>query len=44
MAVFQPHRYTRTEAMWRELGESLTAADVVVLTDVYGPARARSPG
>ncbi|MGH2710637.1 MAG: glutamate ligase domain-containing protein, partial [Actinomycetota bacterium] len=36
MAVFQPHRYSRTAAMWRSLGESLRAADVVVVTDVYG--------
>jgi UDP-N-acetylmuramate--alanine ligase len=36
LAVFQPHRYTRTAAMWRLLGESLRAADIVVVTDVYG--------
>lgn len=36
VAVFQPHRYSRTAAMWRPLGESLRAADVVVVTDVYG--------
>src|SRR5205823_9563466 len=27
VAVFQPHRYTRTRALWRSLGESLTSAD-----------------
>src|SRR6266498_4541446 len=31
LAVFQPHRYTRTEAMWEALGESLGQADVVVI-------------
>ncbi len=36
VGVFQPHRYTRTAAMWRSLGESLRGADVVVVTDVYG--------
>jgi len=36
VAVFQPHRYTRTEALAGELGRSLAAADVVVVTDVYG--------
>jgi len=36
LAVFQPHRYTRTAAMWRSLGESLGDADLVVVTDVYG--------
>jgi UDP-N-acetylmuramate--alanine ligase len=44
IAVFQPHRYTRTEAMWRALGESLTAADLVVLTDVYGAGEPPIPG
>ena len=36
VAVFQPHRYTRTATMWRSLGESLRGADMVVVTDVYG--------
>jgi UDP-N-acetylmuramate--alanine ligase len=44
LAVFQPHRYTRTRAMWEELGESLAAADVVVLTDVYGAGEPPIPG
>ena len=34
IAVFQPHRYSRTQALWRELGASLTEADVIVITDV----------
>jgi UDP-N-acetylmuramate--alanine ligase len=44
VAVFQPHRYSRTQALWRELGESLTEADVVVVTDVYGAAQDPIPG
>jgi UDP-N-acetylmuramate--alanine ligase len=44
VAVFQPHRYTRTQVMWRALGESLTAADVVVITDVYGAGERPIPG
>jgi UDP-N-acetylmuramate--alanine ligase len=44
VAVFQPHRYTRTQAMWRSLGESLRAADVVVITDVYGAGERPIPG
>jgi UDP-N-acetylmuramate--alanine ligase len=36
VGVFQPHRYSRTARMWRELGESLRDADVVIVTDVYG--------
>lgn len=44
MAVFQPHRYSRTHALWRELGESLIEADVVVVTDVYGADQDPIPG
>jgi UDP-N-acetylmuramate--alanine ligase len=44
VAVFQPHRYTRTQSMWRRLGESLIAADVVVVTDVYGAGEDPIPG
>jgi UDP-N-acetylmuramate--alanine ligase len=44
VAVFQPHRYSRTQALWRELGESLVEADVVVVTDVYGAAQDPIPG
>ena len=44
ISLFQPHRYSRTRAMWRELGASLVEADVVVVTDVYGGVRLASPG
>jgi UDP-N-acetylmuramate--alanine ligase len=44
VAVFQPHRYSRTQALWRELGASLAEADVVVVTDVYGAAQDPIPG
>jgi UDP-N-acetylmuramate--alanine ligase len=44
IAVFQPHRYSRTQALWRELGASLTEADLVVVTDVYGAAQEPIPG
>jgi UDP-N-acetylmuramate--alanine ligase len=44
LAVFQPHRYSRTLALWRELGESLVEADLIVVTDVYGAAQEPIPG
>jgi UDP-N-acetylmuramate--alanine ligase len=44
VAVFQPHRYSRTRGLWRELGESLAEADVVVLTDVYPAGETPEPG
>jgi UDP-N-acetylmuramate--alanine ligase len=40
VAVFQPHLYSRTGALWRAFGDALAAADVVVVLDVY-PARER---
>ncbi len=46
VAVFQPHLYTRTAQLGRELGQALALADVVVVLDVY-PARelaAEHPG
>ncbi len=44
VAVFQPHRYVRTQTLWRELGESLVEADVIVVTDVYGADQDPIPG
>jgi UDP-N-acetylmuramate--alanine ligase len=44
VAVFQPHRYSRTQALWRELGASLTEADLIVVTDVYGANQMPIPG
>ena len=44
IAVVQPHRYPRVQALWRELGASVTGADVVVVTDVYGAAQEPIPG
>ena len=41
VAVFQPHLYSRTEQLAREFGETLVAADVVAVIDVY-PARERA--
>ena len=44
VAVFQPHRFSRTQALWRELGESLREADLLVVTDVYGADQDPIPG
>lgn len=44
IAVFQPHRFSRTAAMGKELGAALSAADLVVVTDVYGAGEAPVPG
>ena len=33
--VFQPHTYTRTQAFLKEFAQALSAADYVVLADIY---------
>ena len=35
VAIFQPHRYSRTQAFLAEFAESLQEADVVLVTDIY---------
>ncbi len=41
VAVFQPHLYSRTAQLSRELGQALALADVVVVTGIYA-ARERA--
>jgi UDP-N-acetylmuramate--alanine ligase len=40
VVLFQPHLYSRTRHLARELAQALSLADVVAVTDVY-PARER---
>jgi UDP-N-acetylmuramate--alanine ligase len=42
--VFQPHRYTRTSQLMSDFGRALSAADVIVLTDIYGAGEKPIPG
>ena len=44
IAVFQPHRYSRTRALYREFGGSFGSADAVVITEVYGAGEMPQPG
>ena len=44
VAVFQPHRYTRTRDLLDDFGPALALADVVVLTDIYPAGEAPIPG
>jgi UDP-N-acetylmuramate--alanine ligase len=44
VAVFQPHRYTRTIAFRDELGAAFADADHVVVTDIFGAGEAPVPG
>ncbi|MFN8053344.1 MAG: UDP-N-acetylmuramate--L-alanine ligase [Acidimicrobiales bacterium] len=44
VAVFQPHRYSRTSSVWREYAEAFDGADVVVLTEIYAAGEEPVPG
>lgn len=44
VAVFQPHRYSRTAALHEEFGSSFGEADRIVLMDVYGAGEEPVPG
>lgn len=44
IAVFQPHRYSRTRRMYREFGGAFGSADAVLITDVYGAGEMPQPG
>lgn len=44
MAVFQPHRFTRTADQGALLGEALATTDRVFVTDVYPAGEAPIPG
>lgn len=44
VAVFQPHRYTRTAELFDEFSLVLSTADIVVLTDVYSAGESSIEG
>jgi UDP-N-acetylmuramate--alanine ligase len=44
VVVFQPHRYSRTEAMWAEFADAFVGADILLVTDVYPAGEALRPG
>lgn len=44
VAVFQPHRYSRTRDLLADFGPALALADVVFLTDIYAAGEAAIPG
>jgi UDP-N-acetylmuramate--alanine ligase len=44
LVVFQPHLYTRTKFFSREFGEALAAADLALVTDIYGSRETPMPG
>ena len=44
VCCFQPHRYSRTEALWRTFADAFADADVLAVTDVYPAGEAPRPG
>ncbi len=44
LVVFQPHRFTRTQALFDEFTRSFGNADVLVLNDIYPASEAPIPG
>jgi UDP-N-acetylmuramate--alanine ligase len=44
LVIFQPHRYSRTQAFLNEFAKSLQIADEVVLLEIYGASETPIPG
>ncbi|MCL1816137.1 MAG: UDP-N-acetylmuramate--L-alanine ligase [Clostridiales bacterium] len=44
IAVFQPHRYSRTQAMYAEFAQALTQADAAVIQELYPAFEQPIPG
>lgn len=44
IAFFQPHRFSRTEALLEDFGGSFQEADKLIVTDIYTASEAPRPG
>ncbi|HEX7277556.1 MAG TPA: cyanophycin synthetase, partial [Acidimicrobiales bacterium] len=44
VCIFQPHRYSRTAALWRDFGGSFGGVDLLLVTDVYPAGEPPRPG
>ena len=44
VCAFQPHRYSRTAALWQDFADAFEGVDVLALTDVYGAGEQPRPG
>jgi UDP-N-acetylmuramate--alanine ligase len=44
VTVFQPHRYSRTAALWPDFADAFEGTDLLVLTDIYAADEAPRPG
>jgi UDP-N-acetylmuramate--alanine ligase len=44
VCVFQPHRYSRTAALWADFGHAFDEADVLAVTEIYSAGEPPRPG
>jgi UDP-N-acetylmuramate--alanine ligase len=44
VCAFQPHRYSRTAALWQDFADAFGDADLLAVTDVYASGEAPRPG
>lgn len=44
VAIFQPHRYSRTQALSSQFGKAFSLADSVIVTSIYPACEAPMPG
>ncbi len=44
VCCFQPHRFSRTAALWRAFADAFADADLLVITDVYPAGEQPRPG
>ena len=44
VCAFQPHRFSRTETLWRSFADAFAGVDVLAITDVYPAGERPRPG
>lgn len=44
IAIFQPHRYSRTQSLYKEFAESLVGCDDIGICDIYSAGEEPRPG
>ncbi len=44
VVLYQPHRFTRTQALWEDFCRAFHQADVLLLTDIYSAGETAIPG
>lgn len=44
LVLFQPHRYTRTKALWDDFSRAFNEADILVMTEIYGAGESHIEG